>query len=342
MGATVTTGKKVFATVSNEQVFYCLWEQTYEKNCYPHTPSWSCIHFGDKMSTLHRIFRAAAAAEGGSLQNRGNTLKPENYIAAWFREMANPAYFENYYVTVKMPSFWWHSTEEKEGLKAAFLKVFEDSGLKDEASAIAAGGYIHLPTNAEALLIERLLEKGKASAYEFFSTMPQVEDSGLFGINPSVDVAYNPKRKTPAPVAHPSYVKVEGVGFFAPKGDGSYQARGAAYEIVGDFIRELWRAECGFPGAYKLIPALREHLQASAEMPLQGTVRVDCSSKGLEGFGSYAASKLKKFKEENSQAIPVAGLDEVFEMAIPSTINELYTLAHFFPKECVSWFPVVS
>lgn len=77
MGATVTTGKRAAAfKAPSGQNFYVLFEETYEKNCTPHTPHWNCILFGDLIAAMERIFRHASACEGGMLQGRGGSITP--------------------------------------------------------------------------------------------------------------------------------------------------------------------------------------------------------------------------------------------------------------------------
>ena len=71
MGSTVTTGRMAAAfRAKSGTVIYCLYEQTYEKNCYPHTPHWSAIYIGEAHGALCKIFNYASACEGGMLQNR--------------------------------------------------------------------------------------------------------------------------------------------------------------------------------------------------------------------------------------------------------------------------------
>ncbi len=91
MGATVTVGKKVAAfKANNGKVGYVLFEETYEKNCYPHTPHWSCVGLGYLDDVMTRIFARASSCEGGSLQGRGGYITPEGYISGWLNELAEP------------------------------------------------------------------------------------------------------------------------------------------------------------------------------------------------------------------------------------------------------------
>jgi hypothetical protein len=102
MGATVTTGKKASAFVQPDgAIVYVLFESTYEKNCYPHTPHWGCIAVGYYEDVLKRIFLHASSCEGGMLQSRHGHIKPENYIIAWQRELAAPTDMPNVAIKLK-------------------------------------------------------------------------------------------------------------------------------------------------------------------------------------------------------------------------------------------------
>ena len=91
MGATITTGKRAAAFRTNAgDVRYVLYEQTYCKNTYPHTPRWECGAIGSVEQVLRYVFRGAADCEGGMLRSQSGPLTPEGYIAGWLVELAAP------------------------------------------------------------------------------------------------------------------------------------------------------------------------------------------------------------------------------------------------------------
>ena len=103
MGATVTTGKLAAAfQAPSGQNIYILFEETYEKNCTPHTPHWSCILFGNLSAAVERIFGHASGCEGGMLQGRGGSITPEGYIRGWLKELASPVAFPKETVALKI------------------------------------------------------------------------------------------------------------------------------------------------------------------------------------------------------------------------------------------------
>ncbi|WP_168788849.1 hypothetical protein [Paraburkholderia aromaticivorans] len=91
MGATVTTNKRAGAfKKADGTVVYVLFEESYEKNCYPHTPNWSVTAFGPRKDVLQRIFQHASSCEGGMLRSRAGTIRPETYVETWKQHLAKP------------------------------------------------------------------------------------------------------------------------------------------------------------------------------------------------------------------------------------------------------------
>lgn len=113
MGATVTTGKLVMGFRSANKVIYLLAEETYEKNCSPHTPRWSCFAIGDYKQVMARVFAHASAAEGGGLQNRANDLTPESYIRGWNLAFHKPILFEDKEISFRIldRNYWRNGIE---------------------------------------------------------------------------------------------------------------------------------------------------------------------------------------------------------------------------------------
>ncbi|QWY75119.1 MAG: hypothetical protein JVY19_01325 [Ferrovum myxofaciens] len=90
MGSTVSVSKKVTAKLIGGEKFYWLFESTYEKNCYPHTPHEGCIGFGRIDKILERIFLFGSNCEGGMLQTPSGHITPESYIRRWLDLLENP------------------------------------------------------------------------------------------------------------------------------------------------------------------------------------------------------------------------------------------------------------
>ena len=77
MGSTVTTGRLAAAIrAQSGATIYCLYEQTYEKNCFPHTPRWSAIYIGHSRGALRNVFGYASMSQGRTLKNRSCRMTP--------------------------------------------------------------------------------------------------------------------------------------------------------------------------------------------------------------------------------------------------------------------------
>ncbi len=103
MGATVTTGKAVFGfNAKSNEVIYVLAEETYEKNCYPHTPHWGVFAIGNYAEVMTKVFGRASAAEGGALTNTSNKLTPETYLRGWNLAFNKVEYFHDREITLRI------------------------------------------------------------------------------------------------------------------------------------------------------------------------------------------------------------------------------------------------
>lgn len=139
MGSTVTTNKKVSGFVKpNGEIIYILFEETYEKNCYPHTPSWCCRAIGTFREVMLKVFRSAASCEGGGLQVRTGYTKPETYIQRWRDAFAKPVTMPNMGIELEVRGDSWSSVIPES--KADFVfGVLTKLGRDDLVTRLKAG-----------------------------------------------------------------------------------------------------------------------------------------------------------------------------------------------------------
>lgn len=90
MGATVSTGMAAAIKKTGQGDLYLLFEETFEKNVYPHTPRWSCVCAGTRDHAIRRIYFSAGSCEGGMLKGKSGDIKPENYIRRWEKVLNAP------------------------------------------------------------------------------------------------------------------------------------------------------------------------------------------------------------------------------------------------------------
>ena len=178
MGSTVTTGRTAAAfKAPGGAIIYCLYEQTYEKNCTPHTPHWSAIHIGGITGALAKIFNYASSCEGGMLQNRTGRMTPEGYLRRWMAELQSPIRMTRDHsisLYVKDDSIYAPLSHETLPAVAATLAA---AGLQDAATRLRDGEPATLSLFEHGELVGRLLEDHHVSAWSLLPnhTRPTAE-----------------------------------------------------------------------------------------------------------------------------------------------------------------------
>lgn len=153
MGATVLVDLKTAALRRPDgSVVYFLFENTYEKNLYPHEPHWSCVAIGSYDQVLRRIFQGAAACEGGSLQGRGRGLLPETFIPRWQRALRAPLTMPDVTVRVE-PSLPFSHDDENAQYREKVAVVLDGQGRLDLAKTFRAGQACTLELYADLDLV---------------------------------------------------------------------------------------------------------------------------------------------------------------------------------------------
>lgn len=153
MGATVLVDLKTAALRRPDgSIVYFLFENTYEKNLYPHEPRWSCVSIGSYDQVLKRILQGAAACEGGSLQGRGRDLLPEHFIRRWQRALRTPLTMPDVTVRVE-PTLPYSRDEENAQYRDKVAGVLADQGRPEVAKTFRAGQAFTLELYADLDLV---------------------------------------------------------------------------------------------------------------------------------------------------------------------------------------------
>lgn len=290
MGSTVSTGKLIGAFRGQDgQPCYVMYEQTYEKNCYPHTPRWSARAIGGLETMMKGIFRAASACEGGMLQGAGGRyITPEGYIASWLKELANPVAMGNLSLTVKVESGWSAplAVNELDEIKPTMAAL----GYETQAAALEAGEAVELTLHGDSQLLSALYSGEKRSAWRILEAY-SVPVTGYR----DESLGYAPQKAKSFVVEVPRCVRVSGhnenILFQQP--DGSWRCKGWAYSIIGDFVTQHWEAELREPGSYRSrIKALRDAIQAGPMMNLEAAKVIFDTSLPVEQYKRDSVDKL--------------------------------------------------
>lgn len=267
MGATVTMGKLAAAFKGNSgKIFYAIFEKTYEKNCYPHTPEWSCHGFGDLDAILKNVFLGASSCESGMLQSTRGAIKPENYIAAWLSELESPVILEDRVIELKLGVSLYSTVpiEQKEWA----MSVLIEHGFSERADALGSGASTSFSLYGEADVLAALFDGFHLGAWRFLN-MPRSEHR-------QPEFGYRPTKAKPESFTPPQFLYSGDDEYFVRQENGGWKVEGWAYSIVGSFIANFWKKEKDHPGSYKAhIGLFRTELQNAPLMPLGAVVVFD-------------------------------------------------------------------
>lgn len=285
MGATVATNKQVAGfTRPNGEVIYILFEETYEKNCYPHTPNWGCRAIGNFSQVMLKVFRSAAACEGGSLQVRSGPTRPETYIQRWRDAFAKPAEMPNIEIELKLGGDSLYSTIPSS--KVDFVcETLAKIGRHDLVESLKAGPvslplyqnvdvFIAIYGNDGQLPPWKVLERGHTLASVNQRLVPAQASGGLH--IPSVKA-----------------FKIDKENILIRSDDGKWQHAGWQYAAVGAFIHTTaLEAELQRTGAAtSTIAAFRAACATAPALPTTTKISIEVGKSG-EQYRRDNAAKL--------------------------------------------------
>lgn len=311
MGATVTTGKLAAAFKAASGIVYVLFEETYEKNCHPHTPDWSCVCIGTLAGVMARIFSYASSCEGGSLQNRNGHITPEGYIAGWLKELANPVEMPDWKITLSVGEGFCSPIppSKLEAVTSALAAL----GRSSLSADLAAGKRVPLTLHAEVDIFLALYgREGEIglSPWRVISSTPLRQPRNQ-------SLGYNPTPAKKIEITTPATMKIDGDNRLLQRENGTWYCAGWEYSIVGRYIQGLWETELAEPGSYRArIKAYREAIENGQKIPDNTKVVVDLTVP----MDEYQLSRAKEL-------IPVATVATATSLEVAVTaVKDLFKL----------------
>lgn len=244
MGATVTTGKKVAALrTASGKIGHVLFEATYEKNCHPHTPRWSCAGLGYIEDVFQIVFRRASSCEGGMLQGTGGAITPEGYIQGWYKSLATPIQMPDLQLSLKFGTCWSGNLLEER--KDATREVLQQEGWGNVFTSIESGGYaVSLAADFDLLRVLYGPEKPLGYAWSLIEHSPHL-------LYPAEGLGYFPVKVKAPEMAIPKLFRVRNNDkILVQQPDGCYRLGGHDYAFVGKFIEDYATRELQYPGSY--------------------------------------------------------------------------------------------
>ena len=262
MAATVVTGKTVaaFRHPKTGEVIYIPFEQTFEKNVTPHTPSWGPRAIGNYEQVMSRVYASAAACEGGMLQIRNGHTKPETYLKSWRICFSEPFQMGDMEITLKLGGTSMYDTIPDKHVETA-LAMLERIGRMDIADALKVGPVkVSLHNDVDVII----------GLYGVDTKLPlwKVID-GLSGLGYADESLAPPiaKRQVAMPTAVVYAVDKENV--VVSINGGPLKHMGWRYSAVGQYIcNEAYPIEMQSAfSAYKLIREFRDTCDNAPELP---------------------------------------------------------------------------
>jgi hypothetical protein len=329
MSYTVSTGKLVAALVrADGEIVYVLFERTHESNVFPQTPNWNCICIGTYSEVMLRVFRLATSCEGGSLKGSGNRdIKPENYIAGWQRELAEPVRMDDCNITLKVGG--QYSSLIKEDKVEDVISVLRQIGRNELADALRNDDrvVISLYQDVDVVLalfgVDKMFSAWRVLNHSCTMTMRHPE----FGPVPRIENSKPPMVRVLAAkgsIFTEMVVQVE---------DGVWQQWGADYSALGKYMLEVvYPCEMKHTGCHKrLIANFRNACSTAQEVPDSTKLKLirnaeDASSWNRENFDKLV-SKLGGVSDAIEFDCTVADLKAVE--------NGMYELTHLQSSQIV-------
>ena len=313
MGATVTCGKLV-AGYKNQhgEVIYVLFEQKYEKNCYPHIPHWECIFIGPIEKALARLFCRASACEGGSLQNRSGYITPEGYLQGWIKAFTTVYQMNDLCIEADVGPYLSSAVPlgKKDEVKTEFLQ-FGKHAAHDQ---LERGETVRLSLFSDSDLIVKLLN-GTLSPWRFIKSQDipsTIADPGL---------SFIPEKSASVDAAIPAFYRVGEGRYVGLDEDGKWRFKDEAWMIVQNWVKSLASDPLKHIGNFKVqLKTLRQTLSDAPKVPEGGVVEVDRTVALEEDYQRRAIDSI----EEEFQGVKT---DKGFEFPAPTEARQLWQIA---------------
>jgi hypothetical protein len=263
MGATVVTGKTVaaFRNPQTGEVIYVPMEETYEKNCHPHTPNWGPRAIGTFDQVMKVIYGSASACEGGGLQTRSGETKPETYLKSWRLCFAEPFQMDDMEIELKLGGDSLYAPIPDKHIETA-LATLERIGRQDIAERLKGGATVKVSLHTDADAIVGLY--GPGTGLSLWKVI-----RGKHGLGYADETLAPPiaKREVAMPTAVAFSVDNENVAVSI--NGGPLKHMGWRYNAVGKYIREVAypiEMQCSF-SCHKLIREFRDLCNEAPELP---------------------------------------------------------------------------
>lgn len=288
MGATVTTNKSVGTFECNGKHYFVAFEETYEKNVYPHTPHWGCTAFGTYEQVLQKIFQYGAACEGGGLQVRGGNTTPEAYIRSWLKQLNNPVTYnadQTFQLRKGGSIYATIPTEHFEDV----VQILNKINREDLADRLTKDEEVPINLVEQIDVVNALYGVGGVLAPWRVFKKQSLYSLRLAHFNANVI----PQSSEYEGVKR-QFMRIGGNNILVKVGDGKWQNGGWEYNVISEFIRSLTTTEVMQTGVLKAVTQMRATIKNATKVPADTEIDIVFSADGVDEYYIGLAKKIAK------------------------------------------------
>lgn len=265
MSANHSHGKRIAAMMAADGIIYYVGIEKIASSTDPKKANWRAVFSGTYEAVVKAIFRKASLCVTGMQKGASSShILPENYIAGWMRELANPLVINADEVVVLHPDM---------AVILERLDQIADESATSLAATLRAGAIVRLSLRDHFAFIVRLgVIESPLPVHGFTFYMDTLQNRR----NPELGREF--KAAKPANDLEGSYLRcsVDGLSTILELGDDHrWRNIGEDSDCLREFVRTAAQRELAEPGTFRhLIKAYRVQLASAPLAPMDEAVCV--------------------------------------------------------------------
>lgn len=330
MGSTVTTRQMITAFESSQGPRYIAWSKDYEKNVFPHVPTWSCRAIGRFEDVLDRIFRDLPSCENGMLQGPLGWITPEEHLADWYEAFRQPRLQPECTVSVT----FWPTSEKYAEVCNALRAIRREDLLSAEGAPLGIELSLYLESDEISALF------GLGGVFPAWRALDANWARMAEGYEVEETLARNIVLQTPDPRTLPELQvrKLDGeMALYSFEGAPYISARGGwASDVIPELLSEhLMKSELQAPGFLKVaLPVYRAIVRDAVPADVDTTILTVARPPADQVWATENALKLYRATiDQQAQTLPDRFTTTLLKVFRHDAVNELHWLDPIY----VSW-----
>ncbi len=330
MGSTVTTRQMITAFESSQGPRYIAWSKDYEKNVFPHVPTWICRAIGRFEDVLDRIFRDLPCCENGMLEGPLGWITPEEHLADWYEAFRQPRLQPECTVSVT----FWPTSEKYAEVCNALRAIRREDLLSAEGAPLGIELSLYLESDEISALF------GLGGVFPAWRALDANWARMAEGYEVEETLARNIVLQTPDPRTLPELQvrKIDGeMALYSFEGAPYISARGGwASDVIPELLSEhLMKSELQTPGFLNVaLPVYRAIVRDAVPADVDTTILTVTRPPAYKVWAVENALKLYRATiDQQAQTLPDRFTTKLIEVFRHDAVNELHWLDPIY----VSW-----